>query len=152
MPIPTPGVLPSGAPPSQHHHDAQRPSRNYGHRVLIASLFLPDTITFHERDESVVATPQDQSSAPASPSADDVGEHDSSNNDYVSSQRLSVHELGKRLAGVSAAFKTTAAEEVANQSPDGAVKGEQAQAARSSSDGAGRDATNDSPLAPPHGR
>ncbi|CAO1616127.1 unnamed protein product [Parajaminaea phylloscopi] len=76
-------------------------TRGYGHRVLIASLFLPDTIAFQERDESVIQTPQDQSSAPPSPSTSTPA-------------NISVAELGNRLAGVSAAFKTGLADHERN--------------------------------------
>jgi trehalose 6-phosphate synthase/phosphatase len=67
-------------------------SRYYGHRVLIASLFLPDTITFHEVDASVIDSPRGQAAAPPSPPTDQQ--------DF-----LSVDELGSRLAGVNAAFR-----------------------------------------------
>lgn len=80
-------------PPSTQPSSSYIPqkTRAYGHRVIIASLHLPETITFHEFDDSVIASPNNQSSAPPSPSAE--------------AHNLPIHELGNRLAGVSAAFK-----------------------------------------------
>ncbi|PWN26185.1 hypothetical protein BDZ90DRAFT_46818 [Jaminaea rosea] len=76
----TPGSPPTATP--------LRHPRGYGHRVLIASLFLPDTIQFRERDESIIQTPRDQSSAPPSPTTDPA-------------MTLALHELGNRLQGVN---------------------------------------------------
>lgn len=68
-------------------------SRSCGHRVLIASLFLPDTIAFQERDESVIQTPYDQFSAPPSPPTEIP-------------PSLPAYELNSRLAGFSTAFNS----------------------------------------------
>ncbi|PWZ01488.1 hypothetical protein BCV70DRAFT_75168 [Testicularia cyperi] len=58
-----------------------------GHRVVIASLFLPDTVQFHEPElESAFAESPEESTAPPSP------------NTIPSDTSLPIHELSSRLA------------------------------------------------------